>query len=355
MCIVSKSKTIVKTYKPLYPTNSPISTELFSSISLDHRHFFFTDISTKGYYKVTTSGVENFKRLRYNRADILLQYIIIDCDNNDYQTIMKDPSLPIPNYIIANKGSVGGHLFFILDRPILKGKAFNYFKNRFFRLFDLLTKLYNGDVQNKGYIGKNYLNHKDFTHNVLSHHLWSLVALEKHFESHSITTKRVIEEAARTITSVSKEDEGGRNNGLFNALRKYAYKEIRLSTSDRYFIENVTLSADKLNSGYEKPLEAREVKDVVKSVVKYCLKRKRSLRAYKVQRGKMKLDKSIELKEKQKLGAEYTAKVKASKSELKLKVAILEMKSKGIKISVSSLSKYTSLSRPTVTKYKHLI
>ncbi len=59
-----------------------------------------------------------------------------------------------------------------------------------------------------------------------------------------------------------------------------------------------------------------------------------------------------EIKAKQKLGAEYTAEQRAKKTIFKLRLSIIEMKAREIKINISSLSKYSKISRPTITKYR---
>jgi hypothetical protein len=136
-------------------------------------------------------------------------------------------------------------------------------------------------------------------------------------------------------------------------VRLVAYQEVKRSVNDNDFNTIILHYAHKLNKeSYDYPLEDNELEGIVKSIVKYCLENKSMIKKYK-NRGVLNLDNLLTLKEKQKLGANYSSKVKATKNEMKIQIALIEMKKQECKINVSSVSKYTKLSRPTITKYKH--
>ncbi len=141
-------------------------------------------------------------------------------------------------------------------------------------------------------------------------------------------------------------------------MRFFAYQELKRSVNDNDFTTIIYNYAHKLNQElYDYPLEDNELEGIAKSIVKWCLCKKNKSRIQNSKstkkRGTMNLDESLELKEKQRLSANYSSKLKATKNELKIQVAIIEMKKQELKINVSSVSKYTKLSRPTITKYKH--
>ena len=307
-------------------------------------------------------NLSHIKRVQWNNKKVK-NFFIVDLDDIEHEhTFKNNPLIPTPNAIVRNKGKkFGVHLIWALDAPV-----FGNSKNGFIwtDVSRALAFFCGGDKKFTFHIGKNFLNDVDFdvTINDLDHYplerfipLIQANEFKEYRKELTRVTKVAVPTKKKTKTqTTSKEDEGYRNTDLFDATRKYAYIEIRRSTADRYFKENVTLFAEKFNSEYPKPLDGVEVAKVIKSILTWCLARKKALKSYKGKEGKMKLDKSIELKERQKLGAEYAAKVKVSKMELKLKVAILEMKHKGLKINASSLSKYASVNRETTIKYKHL-
>ena len=148
--------------------------------------------------------------------------------------------------------------------------------------------------------------------------------------------------------------EGKRNDYIFEKTRKYAYIKI-LKIDEKQFIESVKIYAESLNENLLIPLFNGEVKATTKSIIKYCINNKKKIKKYNnsddKNRGIMSLENSKKtIRQKQKLGAEYTAKIKKEKTILKLKKAVLNMQEKGLKINISSLSKYSKISRPTILK-----
>jgi len=310
-------------------------------------------------------SLSHIKRIQYSTAKIK-QFLIVDIDDVKHShTYKNNPLIPTPNIVIENRGTkFGKHLIWILDKPVWGNtKLADVWKN----ISRSLAFYCGGDKKFTFHIGKNPYNEEDFivTLNDVDKYpinrfipLINTKEFKEYWESKEgrkllLPVNKVRKHTTKATPSL-EQDEGFRNSDLFEATRKYAYTEIRYATNDTNFKESVLLYANNFNSAYKKPLEAREVKDTANSIVRYCLRHKNALRAYRQNKGVLKLDKTLLLKEKQKLGAEYTAKAKANKMEIRLKTAILEMKHKGLKINASSLSKYASVSRPTISKYKYL-
>jgi hypothetical protein len=289
----------------------------------------------------------SIKRIQYN-TEQLQNYIIVDIDNSDIYKY-REANLPEPNFIVKNKNKAGAHLFWVLDRTI----ATPYYKRVWKEVFKSFTLQAGGDELAKGFIAKNLNNNIDFDIEFIEHTAYNINSL-KHYQvqnhtQREITTPRASKKRKQPQLIKTK----GRNTEIFNKVRLVAYQEIKRSVNDNDFNTIILHYAHKLNKeSYDYPLEDNELEGIVKSIVKYCLENKSMIKKYK-NRGVLNLDNLLTLKEKQKLGANYSSKVKATKNEMKIKVAVIEMKKQELKINVSSVSKYTKLSRPTITKYKH--
>lgn len=292
----------------------------------------------------------SIKRIQYN-TEQLQNYIIVDIDNSDIYKY-REANLPEPNFIVKNKYKAGAHLFWVLDRTV----ATPYYKRVWKEIFKNFTILSGGDEVAKGFIAKNLNNNIDFNIEFIepiAYNIHSLktYCMQKHTQK-NISTPRASKKQEQTQLIKTK----GRNTEIFNKVRLVAYQEVKRSVNDNDFKTIILNYAHKLNKeSYDYPLEDNELEGIVKSIVKYCLENKSMIKNYKKNRGVMNLDNSLALKEKQRLSANYASKLKATRNELKIQVSIIEMKTKGLRINVSSVAKYTKLSRPTITKYKHFL
>ena len=322
----------------------------FDSFDLEYRYMFLPLNGVGEYRPITDEWASGHPRLQYNRANKFLRYIIIDCDNNDFIDILENENTILkPNYIIQNKNKAGGHLFFILEKPILKSKSFEYFSKRFFHIYKMLTEFYNGDKLAKGYIGKNYLNKWDFNHFVLNPQMFSLEDLEKNLPAIEKKQIHILPTSNDKIFRIGKVELklnvsiGTRNISLFNQLRKYAY--IVKSSNDLFsLLENQSV---QINESFESPLPLSEVKATVRSIFKY-FNSKDFKEIKKV--GVMDLDDDLTKHQKQSLGAEYSAKVKKTKTIVKIEIAIKELKMRNQKITKSAIADISKLSLKTIQR-----
>lgn len=288
----------------------------------------------------------SIKRLQYN-TEKYKNYIIVDVDDADIYAYKG--KLPEPNIIVHNKNKSGGHLFWVLNRTV----SSPYYTEKWKTIFKSFTEIAKGDTKAKGFIAKNINNNIDFNIEFIEPTAYDINALSSY----------AIQSTPKTIKSVSRANierkteqliiTEGRNCKIFDDLRLYAYGRIRASVNDNDFRTIVSSYAERLNECYHYPLESRELSDIIKSVTEWCIENKSKIKNYK-KRGKMKLDDELSLKEKQKLSANYSSKLKATKNEMKIQVAIIEMKKQQMKINVSSVAKYTNLSRPTLEP-KHMM
>jgi len=301
-----------------------------------------------GFYKARWKDIATspyIPRIQYNTKEYQ-NYIIVDIDNKDIYKYRG--KLPEPNFIVKNKDGSGGHLFWVLDRTIATPK----FKRVWTDTFKLFTKICGGDENNKGFIGKNINNNIDFDIEFIEPIAYDINALKALTYTEPIKKEKKLSRANMKPKQKQLIVTTGRNVEIFNKVRLMAYEEIKRSTNENDFSSIVYNYAAKSNLSYQYPLEEKELETIVDSIVRYCLKNKTQISKYTKKRGRMELDENLDLKEKQRLSANYSSKLKATKTELKIKVALIEMKKQELKINISSVAEYTKMTRKTIRKYK---
>ena len=323
------------------------------------------------YYRKKWEEIVNckgIKRIHYNTTK-WKHYIIIDVDNDNLYRY-KENNLPEPNFILKNKTKEGGHLFYVLSKGV-------YFENEYYlNMWKVLQKTYTylggGDPLNKGYVGK-FINSNHFEYIELNPYSYDINYLYSKINYTQVNNqsyspvdvdytykyKNKLTNKKSSINAIKHNyliQVGERNNTLFEKTRKFAYVQvIKLSKSD--FKIAVKNYINKLNNSLLIKLQESEIKATANSIIKYCIKNKTKIENYnnknKKNRGIMKLsDTDKSLKEKQKLSAAYATQIKVKKTIFKLRLSIIEMKARKLNINVSTLSKYSKISRKTIYKYK---
>ena len=288
-------------------------------------------------------------RIQYNTSNFK-RYIIIDVDHENIFGFEK-LDIPKPNFIVKNKNKVGGHLFWVLDKVCTN----EYYIKLWRDIQKYFSAVLDGDPHNVGSIGKNPYNDLDFEyieiypyyHNIKDLHSFVVPAEKKEQDELPFF---------KDYKSVNKHEKivsTGRNVDLFNTSRVFAYQLIKEDISTIDFKFRLLNKMREENNNFSSPLKSKEVIDTYKSIVKYCLKNWSAIKHNKKEK-KMELDSNMSLKEKQKLSAKYTSKVRVNKTQLEIEKALIEMKEKGIKINVSSVAKYTKKTRITINNYKFL-
>ena len=308
---------------------------------------------------------KGIKRLHYNTKN-WKHYIIIDIDNEDIYKY-REQNLPEPNFILANKDKVGGHLFYVLNKGI-------YYKNEYFvKMWEEVHKNFTitsgGDTLAKGYVGKfinschfDYIEIEPYPHKIqdlyniihsrtVNNQAYSPTKLNPYITASKKKTKPL-----KTFKSLDLIVIGERNNTIFDKVRKYAYIHI-LKLSLFEFEQAVHSYIDSLNNSLLSPLEKSEIVATATSIIKYCISNKQSIESYNnshksKNRGIMELPVGQELGAKQKLGALYVAEQKRKKTIFNLRLSIIEMKAKELNINVSSLSKVSKISKKTIYRYR---
>lgn len=313
---------------------------LYQEINLSWRRSPWKDI-----YKSKT------KRIQYNSNEYK-NYIIIDIDHDNFE-IYKEKNLPKPNLIVKNKNKVGCHYFYFLDKTI---NSNSFYTKLWKETFNYFSKIFEGDANFVGYIGKSMGNKIDFTNIELEEYPYNIKYLSSFIEYNNLY---LYEKRSNETKSLLDTHEGylevkGRNVYLFNELRVFSYQEIKKSTNEKDFYTIIENKGIEINDNLITPLDIKEMYGVVNSIFRYCIKNKSKIINHKNKKI-MNLDQSMSIKEKQALGAKYTNTIQKNKTELKIKVSIMEMKKQGLKITMYSISKFTKLSPHTIKKYDHLL
>jgi hypothetical protein len=294
------------------------------------------------------------KRIQYNTTK-MKKYIIIDIDSDKLFNFLK-ADLPKPNFILKNKHKVGGHLFYVLDRPI----THKYYEAKWKKVQQGFSEILGGDPLNKGFIGKNLNNNIDFEYIEYEVESYNIDDLYEYLPKQEFKTVHISSRKLFNTQDKPKYDKtlfgvvGERNVSLFNELRQVGYQLIKKSYNDDDFWTCLINEALEINNKFLLPLDEKEVEKTTRSIYKYCVDNRTTIKN-NTNKGVMELDSDMDIKEKQKLGALYSASVKNSKTEMKLKVALIEMKKQDIKINISSVARYTKMSKNTIKKYKNLL
>lgn len=202
---------------------------------------------------------------RYIQAnnDKAIMFLVIDLDHKN-PLIYEDVGLPAPNFItISDKGT--SHYCYVLSYPIFK----DYVENQkalllFAKIQQAYTEKLMGDCQYVGLVMKNPL-----------HECWKVWNVN-HFYTYDLYELADYIELPKTITKKEAIGEG-RNCFLFDAVRKFAYKEVLFYKSNQATeadFYNVVLKKLEKSNFFEKslPLEFNELKAIAKSISKWVWK-----------------------------------------------------------------------------------
>lgn len=336
-------------------------------LHFEPEHYVLYQDEQDGLFKRNTiqniqRNAKYIKRIQYNTQKYR-KYIIIDIDSGNDLYEYRKHNLPEPNFILWNgkDNFSGGHLFYVLNRTIINNEKSQYYVEQWKKVFKYFTLKSGGDKNHQGFIGKNVYNDWNFIYKefeIEEYDIKTLLSYVKQEETIKIDKIPVREEKEQKTLfnyqlATFSSKPGSRNVDLFNTLRLFAYSEIKRNVNEPTFRFTLQLEARRLNKSLLDPLDEKEVMKIVGSISKYCLKNWNSIQNT-TKRGIMCLNDDLTIKEKQKLGAKYSADQKTLKTNLKIEKAILDMKNQNLKINVSSVSKFTKLSRPTITKYKNL-
>lgn len=288
-------------------------------------------------------------RIQYNTSNFK-RYVIVDIDNENLFGFEK-LDIPKPNFIVKNRSKQGGHLFWVLDKVCTN----EYYIKLWRDIQKYFSTVLDGDPHNVGSIGKNPYNSLDFEYIEIYPYYYTIKDLHGFVipEEKQVQNELPFFKDYKTINNKEKVVSSGRNVDLFNTSRVFAYQLIKEDIDTINFKFKLLNKIKEENNNFSCPMKSKEVLDIYKSIVKYCLKNWKAIKHNKKNK-KMELDNNMSLKEKQKISAKYTHNTRKNKTQLEIEKALIEMKEKDIKINVSSVAKYTKKTRITINNYKFL-
>jgi hypothetical protein len=289
------------------------------------------------------------KRIQYNTSNFK-RYIIVDIDNDNLFDFEK-LDIPKPNFIVKNKDKVGGHLFWVLDKVFTS----EYYIKLWRDIQKYFSTVLDGDAQNVGSIGKNPYNSLDFEYIEIYPFYYTIKDLHGFVvpEEKQVQNELPYFESYKTINTKEKVVSSGRNVDLFNTSRVFAYQLIKEDIDTINFKFRLLNKIKEENNNFSCPLKSKEILDIYKSILKYCLKNWSAIKHNRKEK-KVKIEENMSNKEKLQLGAKYTHNTRKNKTQLEIEKALIEMREKDIKINVSSVAKYTKKTRITINNYKFL-
>ncbi|MDP0344782.1 replication initiation protein [Glaesserella parasuis] len=191
--------------------------------------------------------------------DKAIMFLVIDLDHNN-PLIFENVGLPAPNFIVIDKEKSTSHYYYAINKPIYKDYIDNQKALLFFsKIQQAYTKALQGDPLYAGMIAKNPLHHYWKTWNNNHFYAYDLYELAEYVELPKQLTKR---------EAIGE----GRNCWLFDAVRKFAYKEVLFykanEANEKDFYNVILNRLEKLNT-FALPLDFNELKAIAKSISKW--------------------------------------------------------------------------------------
>ena len=174
---------------------------------------------------------------------------------------------PEPNLVVENTENGHAHFLFKLETPVYLGenanpKPISYLNAVYGELRDILG----ADKAYTGLMSKNPL-HESWRTQELHVEPYSLASLSQHLELDSKVVKQ-------SRVSADEAYHEGRNHRIFTELKEWAYVAVREYRGSTYqqWLQSCIDYCMQINSVLVYPLGYGEVKQIAKSVSKFCWK-----------------------------------------------------------------------------------
>ena len=175
--------------------------------------------------------------------------------------------VPEPNIVVENTENGHAHFLFKLETPVYLGenastKPINYLN----AIYSEIRTLLKADTAYSGLMSKNPL-HECWRTQELRVEPYSLAGLSQHLELELTFTKQ-------PKIDLDEAYHEGRNSRIFTELKEWAYVAVREFRGKTYqqWLESCIDYCMQINSVLVHPLGYGEVKQIAKSVSKFCWK-----------------------------------------------------------------------------------
>ena len=301
--------------------------------------------------------------MQVNRSD-MVSWLIFDCDHGDIHRWL-DEDLPEPNLIVCTMGHhevLSFHLFYAIEPVCTSATARAHPVAYMKAVYAALATRLGADPDYHGGPVCKTPGHQWWRTFELTSKVYSLGELKEHLDLDSGTPRF----GKRADTSGLTHS---RKLTLFEELRYFAYSIVngeRDQGSQDSFLARVTRKAHELNQfarkGFVTPsgerkgnLPVSDLTHVCKSICHWTWAHYTGRGGDGVRRGVMQLDPSMPLRERQRLASRRTATERVNKTEQRIHLACVLLRQLTRKITVTTISAATRLSRQTVAKYAQIL
>lgn len=304
-----------------------------------------TDDFNKGTRILSKKSAADKKYISNNRK--VVKYLTFDIDSCFALDMIDDALIPTPTIISENPEKHTAHFFYELDNSV------TFFENSRLKpqkfLADVengLTNLLKADKNFNNIIVKNPLSNFHTIHTFNS--IYDLNELNEYVVNHK---KINVKETNREVIG------RGRNCDMFDRVRYFAYQEVFKEKHNFeslcYCLQN---KAESMNT-YQNPLSLTEIRHICKSVAKWTIENKLTLKnGYTPCADLFSADwEFLDTKDKQKKSAEYTHKKRRDEKHILIDKAIDFILSNKIKSTHKNISKYSSIPVKSLSRYSDYI
>jgi hypothetical protein len=282
--------------------------------------------------------------------------------------------LPAPTIICVNPENSHAHLLYELINPVSflgrDGGAPRIKPMKFYdAIYRSMRKKLNADV---GYIRlmvKNPL-HKQWYTIFHDHAVYDLAQLAESappiwYEDGYFETKKELE-ANGDIIFEGQIEKGIRFKTLYSIMKHYCYRAVRHALSADGLINTVLEFGNAVNlERCIPPLRSSEIRSIARNVGRWTWQHRETVIRNTKNRGAMNFDpvpypispqdKENIVKERQRLGADYTNKIQRTEAEFKIIHAIGVLVEKGERVTMGRVSRMTEISKSNISAhYRYL-
>jgi len=279
----------------------------------------------------------------------MVSWLIFDLDHSN-PLIWEEEGLPTPNLVVTNRKNGHSHLYYAIP-PVCTSEHARSGPIQYMRaVYEAMAARLRADPSYSGPVAKTP-GHPWWSTWEIHNHEYELGELADYVE---LTVKPW--STGPDLDAVSHS----RHCLLFEDLRFYAYsivnreREQGTYTSFNRLLEVYAFNKNNFRKhGFAMNLTASQVKATVKSVSRWtwdCYTGNS-----RCHRGVMNFDKSLPLKERQRLSAERTHRERQKSTESKIRSACKTIQKNGDKITQIAIAVESGLSRQTVANYKHIL
>ncbi|WP_234084248.1 replication initiation protein [Azonexus sp. R2A61] len=283
------------------------------------------------------------------------QYIALDIDYPITRFEIVKMGFKLPTIFIQNPKNGHAHILYELTCPVSFQPNSRKAPQKLFKeVSKVLGEEMGADENYAGHFIKNPLNKAWTVHtNDVTYELKDFLA-----DSESLN-----KDYSKAVSS--KNIEIGRNQTIFDTIRKIAYQSVLFATCPKEFKEQVLNDCKTLNQSFDNPLTGKEVKQIATSISKWVWNKKASIIANDKQSkknigimgfGPNALQGAIpvnadEVKTRQSAGAKYTANIKSSATLKTLQKAFKELSNAVYTPTQKELAEHTKLGIATIKRH----